>query len=98
MRWLWFVAAIVCLMIVFKTHSVGLAVVCLLGTLGFLLAGMVAVVSGRIEGRSQDVSSLMGPDEIRRMRELEQRKREAATEADAKRDAGPGSGASPSGD
>lgn len=56
----------------------GLAVLALLGTLGFLLAGVVAVVSGRIEGRSRDVSTLLGPDELRRMREAEQRKREAA--------------------
>ena len=69
MRWLWFVASLLCFAVVFKTPSMGLAVLCLLAALAFLLIGTVALVSSRIDSRSQDVSAMLGPDEIRRIRE-----------------------------
>ena len=77
MRWLWFVASAICFAVVFRTHSMGLAVLCLLAALVFLLVGVVALVSGRIDSRARDASTLMGPEEMRRLREIEQRKRES---------------------
>lgn len=77
MRWLWFVASAVCFAIVFRTHSMGLAVLCLLAALVFIVIGVVALVSGRIESRARDASALMGPEEMRRIREIEERKRAA---------------------
>ena len=81
MRWLWFVLSVLCFAVAFRTHSMGLAALTLLGALGFLLMGTLALASSRIEARGQDASTLLGPDEIRRMAEIERRKREAAAAA-----------------
>lgn len=82
MRWLWFVAALLCFAVVFKTTSIGLAVVCLLAALAFILIGTVAVASSRIDSRSRDATGLLGPEELRRMREIEE-KRIAGTAANS---------------
>lgn len=88
MRWMWFVAAAVCFAIGFRTHSMGLAAFTLLAALGFLLVGTLALASSRIEGRSRDDSAMLGPEEMRRMRDqIEQRKREAAAGAPVSNDA-----------
>lgn len=75
MRWLWFVASVLCFAIAFRTHSVGLAALCLLIALATLLIGTLALVSSRIESRSRDASTMLGPDEMRRMREKLERER-----------------------
>lgn len=82
MRWLWFVASLICFAIVFKTPSIGLAVLCLLAALVFMLVGIVAVASNRIDGRSRDATSLLGPEELRRMREIEAKRRGGAVSSD----------------
>ena len=82
MRWLWFVGSLVCFAIVFKTASIGLAVLALLGALAFGLIGVVAVASERIDGRSRDATALLGPDELRRMREIEAKRRAGAEGSD----------------
>lgn len=77
MRWLWFVLSVLCFAVAFRTHSMGLAAVTLLAALGFLLAGTLALASSRIERRARDESALLGPDELRAIREqAERRKRE----------------------
>lgn len=83
MRWLWFVASLICFAIVFKTASIGLAVLCLLAALVFILVGTVAVASSRIDSRSRDATTLLGPEELRRMREIEAKRRAGAASTDA---------------
>lgn len=82
MRWLWFVASLLCFAVVFKTTSMGLAVLCLIAALAFILVGTVAVASNRIGSSSRDATTLMGPDEIRRMREIEAKRRAGAASTD----------------
>lgn len=78
MRWLWFVLSLGCFAVAFRTHSMGLAVLCLIAALGFVLIGTLAVASSRIESRGRDASAMLGPEEMRRMREqIERRKRES---------------------
>lgn len=79
MRWLWFVGSLVCFAVVFRTPSMGLAVLCLIGALAFLLIGVVALASARIDARSRDVTTLLGPDELRRVREAAQRRGDGGT-------------------
>lgn len=74
MRWLWFVGSLICFAVVFRTPSMGLAVLCLIGALAFLLIGVVALASSRIDARSRDATTLLGPDELRRVREAAQRR------------------------
>jgi uncharacterized membrane protein YjjB (DUF3815 family) len=83
MRWLWFVLSTLCFAVAFRTHSMGLAALTLLGALGFLLMGTLAMAASRIETRTRDASVLMGPAEVSRLAEIERRKREAATAAAA---------------
>ena len=77
MRWLWFVGSVICFAVVFRTPSMGLAVVSLIGALGFMLMGVVALASSRIDARSRDATTLLGPDELRRVREAAQRRGDA---------------------
>jgi hypothetical protein len=82
MRWLWFVAAIAFMAVAFRTHSMGLAAISLLGILVCVLMGTLAVASRRIEGRSRDAIAMMSPEDMRRMREqIEKRKRDGETGA-----------------
>ena len=81
MRWLWFVLSVVCFAVAFRTHSMGLAALMLLGALGFLLMFTLALASSRIESRGRDASEMMGPEELMRLREIERRKKEAAAAA-----------------
>ena len=81
MRWLWFVLSVLCFAVAFRTQSMGLAAVTLLGALGFLLMGTLALASSRIEARGQDASTLLGPEELMRIKEIERRKKEAAAAA-----------------
>ena len=77
MRWLWFLGAIAFMAVAFRTHSMGLAAICLLGTLVCVLMGTLALASRRIEGRSRDAFAMMSQDDLQRMREqIEKRKRE----------------------
>lgn len=78
MRWLWFVGSLVCFVVVFKTTSVGLALLCLLGALVFMIVGTLAVAAQRIENSRGDVGRIIGPEEIRHMREAEERRKAAA--------------------
>ena len=81
MRWLWFVASLICFAVVFKTPSMGLAVLCLIAALVFILVGTVAVASSRIDSQSRSATTLLGPDELRRMREIDAKRRAGGTAA-----------------
>ena len=73
MRWLWFVGSLLSFVVVFRTTSLGLAFVCLILAFVFMIVGTLAVASGRIADRSGNAASLLGPDELRRLREAKQR-------------------------
>ena len=82
MRWLWFVAAIAFMAVAFRTHSMGLAAISLLGILVCVLMGTLALASRRIEGRSRDEIAMLSQEDMRHMREqIEKRKREGETGA-----------------
>jgi hypothetical protein len=79
MRWLWLVAAAICFAIPFVTHSVGLGALALVAALAFLIIGTLALASSRIESRGRHESTMLGPEEMRAIREqAERRKRETA--------------------
>ncbi len=74
MRWLWFVGSLLCFSVVFKTTSIALAALCLIGALVFMVVGTLAVAAQRIDSSRGDAGRLIGPEEIRRMREAEARR------------------------
>ena len=88
MRWLWFVGSLLCFVVVFQTTSVGLALLCVLGALVFMVVGTLAVAAQRIESSRGDAGRVFGPEEIRRMREAEA-KRQAAQAPNADIQAAP---------
>jgi hypothetical protein len=76
MRWVWLGLSIASFVIVFRTHSMGLAAVCLLGALGFMLMATLAFAARRIEARGRSEATMLSAEELRAMREqIEQRKR-----------------------
>lgn len=77
MRWLWFLGSLGCFAVLFRTTSIALALLCLIGALAFLLIGTLAVAAQRIERNRGDGGRLFSPEEIRQMRDADaQRKSE----------------------
>ncbi len=73
MRWLWFVGSLVCFAVLFRTTSIALALICLVGALVFMLIGTLAVAAQRIDrSRNADLPRF-NMDEL-------QRNKNAATE------------------
>lgn len=82
MRWLWFLGSLLCFAVVFRTTSIALALLCLVGALVFMVVGTLALAAQRIESSRGDAGRLIGPEEIRQMREAEARRKAAQSGAD----------------
>jgi hypothetical protein len=63
MPWLYFLLSAGCFAIAFRTHSLGLAAICLLLALGLLLAGALGLAAARIQSRSQSAAAMLGPEQ-----------------------------------
>jgi len=83
MRWLFFVLATICMVVVFRTQSLGLAALMLLLTLGFSLAGVLALVSARIDSGSRDHGQMVDAESLRQIREQAEQRRQAEAQAEA---------------
>lgn len=68
MPWLYFLLSAGCFAIAFRTHSLGLAAICLLLALGLLLAGALGLASARIQSRSQSAAAMLGPEQAAMIR------------------------------
>jgi hypothetical protein len=79
MRWVWLGLSVACFVVVFRTHSMGLAALCLLGALGFILMATLAFAARRIEARGRSEATMLSGEELRAVREqIERRKREGS--------------------
>ena len=79
MRWVWLGLSVACFVVVFRTHSMGLAALCLLGALGFILVATLAFAARRIEARGRSEATMLSGEELRAVREqIERRKREGS--------------------
>lgn len=92
MRWLWFLGTLACLAIAFRTHSLGLAALALLGALVTLLMGTLALVSRRIESRSRSDAAMLDPVAMRQMREHIERRKQQGDAGPAGMGVGAGAG------
>lgn len=83
MHWMYLLAALACLgLAMVRTMPTLGVLVCLLGSLGFMLAWILGWVSSRISSRSRDVSYIMSGEELKRLREqAEARKQSEAGQA-----------------
>ena len=61
MPWILFAFAIGCFTVAIYTHSMGLAVLCLLAALGLMLAGALSIVSARIQRSGADSGMQLNP-------------------------------------
>lgn len=69
MAWLYFLLALVALVVAFQSTSMALLLACLLATLVLTLAGIMRLLADRIGSRSRDAALVLDPEELRRMRE-----------------------------
>jgi hypothetical protein len=89
MHWLYLIASVACLgLAMVRTLPTFAVVLFLLGALGFLVAWILGWLSSRIASNSRDVANILGPDELRRLRE-----QAMARKAPDGQSPGPGSGA-----
>ena len=79
MHWLYLIASIACLgLAMIRTLPTWGVLVFLAGALGFMVAWILGWLSSRIASQSRDVSHILGPDELRRLREQAEARRSAS--------------------
>lgn len=81
MPWLFLALALAAFAVAFNTTSVALAALCLLVALALLVAWIMGLLARRVDSRSRDEAVMIDPQELRRLRE----------QAEARRNAGAGS-------
>jgi hypothetical protein len=82
--WALYGLSVICFAVVFRTHSVGLGALCLLVALVSMVWASLVLMQARIESRAQDPGSLLGPEELARIRaraEAERARQSAAPDA-----------------
>jgi choline-glycine betaine transporter len=79
--WALYALSVVCFAIVFRTHSLGVALPCLLVALVAMVWATLMLAQARIESRAQDTSTLLGPEELARIRAKLQAERQASEAA-----------------
>ena len=78
MHWLYLLASLLCLGLTMIRSLPTIAVLILLaGALGFMVAWILGWMSSRISSQSRDVSHIMSPDELRRLREQAEARKNA---------------------
>ncbi|WP_345293981.1 hypothetical protein [Luteimonas vadosa] len=81
MPWLYLLLALAAFAVAFKTTSMLLAVFCLLAALGLLLAWVMGLLAERVGSQSRDDSQMLDPQEMRRLREQAEARRQGADSA-----------------
>ena len=69
MHWLYLLIAIAAMVVAMKTTSTGLMVLGMLAALVLLVLWLAGMYAARMAGRSRDVSAMIDPAELRRLRE-----------------------------
>jgi len=82
MPWLLFLLAVAALVVAFLTTSVALLLLCLLAAFVLTLAGVMQLLARRVASRSRNEGLMLDPDELRRMREQAEARRQVAGQAD----------------
>jgi hypothetical protein len=73
MHWLYLLASLLCLgLAMIRTLPTLGVLVFLAGSLGFLVAWILGWMSARISSQARDISYIMSPEELRKLREQAQ--------------------------
>lgn len=83
MHWLYLLLGLVALGVAIKTASSGVMALCLLVALVLFVLWLVGLYSARVAGRSRDVSAMIDPAELRRLREQAEARKAAGAPPDA---------------
>ncbi len=83
MHWLYLLLGLAALGVAMKTASSAVMAVCLLAALVLFVLWLVGLYSSRMSGRSRDVSAMIDPAELRRLREQAEARKAAVTPPDA---------------
>ena len=76
MHWLYLLVSLLCLgLAMIRSLPTFAVLVFLAGALGFMVAWALGWISSRISSQSRDVSHIMGPEELRRLREQAEARR-----------------------
>jgi len=78
MPWVFLLLAFAAFGLALKTTSPALMAVGLLAALGLLVAGVMGLLARRLDSSSRDVSSMIDPAELRRLREQAEARKLAA--------------------
>jgi len=83
MPWLYLLLGLLAMGVAMKTASSGLMALSLLAALVFLVLWLVGLYSARVAGRGRDVSAMIDPAELRRLREQAEARKAAGIPPDA---------------
>ncbi len=83
MPWLYLLLGLLSMGVALKTASSGLMAVSLLVALVFFVLWLVGLYSARVAGRGRDVSAMIDPAELRRLREQAEARKAAGVPPDA---------------
>ena len=84
MHWLYLLASLVSLGLAMVRSMPTIGVLFFLAcALGFMIAWILGWVSSRIASQTRDIGHIMGPDELRRMRDQAERNRAARAQNDS---------------
>ena len=78
MHWLYLLFALAAMVVAMKTASTGLMALCLLVALVLIVLWLAGMYSARMAGRSRDVSAMIDPAELRRLREQAEARKASA--------------------
>jgi hypothetical protein len=82
--WALYALSFFCFVIVFRTHSLFWGGLGLLIALAAMVWATLALMQARIESRSQNIATLLGPEELARLRaQAEAKRNQAASEAES---------------
>ncbi|QQQ01421.1 hypothetical protein [Lysobacter enzymogenes] len=82
MPWVYLLLAIAAFGLALKTTSPGLMAIGLMAALGLLIVGVMGLLARRLDNSSRDVSSMIDPAELRRLREQAEARKLAASQSE----------------
>ncbi|WP_449446948.1 hypothetical protein [Thermomonas brevis] len=82
MHWLFLLLAIAAMAFAFLTTSMGVLLGCLLAALVLFVLWVLGLYQSRVAGSGRDDILMIDPNELRRLREQAQARKDAATSSD----------------
>ncbi|MBX9401028.1 hypothetical protein K4L06_06855 [Lysobacter sp. BMK333-48F3] len=83
MPWVYLLLAAAAFVLALKTNSPAILALSLLAALGLLVAGVMSLLARRLDSTSRDVSVIIDPVELRRLREQAEARKLAAAASQA---------------